>query len=214
VFFALLFKKNRRFFCVKSNMKKEYKVTPKIWGPMAWNFLHNLPEYISTELDNNLKEKYINFLYNYENFLPCKICIKHYREFIYFNKINIKKLNKKYLEEYICKLHNNVNKINKINKKKQYTFLECSKSHKKFNNKNFYTYINIVLLYHKKNKNSITKINTLKNMFKYLEFVYPNLPRRKIIKKYIKENDLDNISDTSELINWYLKLLKKLKFKN
>ena len=63
-------------------MKKKYEITPEIWGPMAWNFLHNLPNCISSKMKTESKEKYINFIYNLEYLIPCKTCIKHYREFI------------------------------------------------------------------------------------------------------------------------------------
>ena len=192
-------------------MKKEYKITPSIWGPMAWNFLHNLPNCIISKMKTELKEKYIKFIYNYEHLIPCKICTKHYREFIRNNKINIKKFNKKYLEEYICKMHNNVNKINN---KKQYSLNECLKAKKRLNNKMFYTYINIVLLYYKKEKISITKLNEIKNMFHYLGYIYPNENRKKIILSETKKESYSDITDINELITWYLELLRKLKFKN
>lgn len=192
-------------------MKKEYKITPKIWGPMAWNFLHNLPNCISGKMKTELKEKYINFIYNYEYFIPCKVCIKHYREFIHYNRINIKKLNKRYLQEYICKMHNN---INKLHNKKEYTFKECLKVQKRMNNKIFYTYINIVLLYYKKENISITKLNEIKNLFYYLGYIYPNENRKKTILNETKKESFIDITDINELITWYLELLKKLKFKN
>lgn len=192
-------------------MKKEYKITPKIWGPMAWNFLHNLPNCISGKMKKELKEKYINFIYNYEIFIPCKVCVRHYRDFINNNRINIKKLNKKFLQEYICKMHNN---INRINNKKEYTFKECLKVQKRMNNKIFYTYINIILLYYKKENISINKLNEIKNMFYYLGYIYPNKNKRNTILNETKKEYFIDISDINELITWYLELLKKLKFKN
>lgn len=192
-------------------MKKEYKITPSIWGPMAWNFLHNLPNGISRNMTIRSKEIYINFINNYEYLTPCKVCIRHYREFIKNNRIDIKKLNKRYLQEYICKMHNNVNKING---KKEYSLKECLKVKKRINNKLFYTYINIVLLYYKKEKISIIKLNKIKNMFYYLGYIYPNENKKRIILNETKKESFTDISDISELITWYLKLLNKLKFKN
>lgn len=192
-------------------VKKEYKITPKFWGPMAWNFLHNIANNFPDNPNHELKETYINFMYNYEYLIPCDICIRHYRDFIKYNKINIKKLNKKYLQEYICNLHNNVNKIKN---KKEYTFSKCLKAQKHMNNKNFYIYINILLLYYKKKKISITKLNAIKNVFYYLGYVYPNEPRRIKILEEVQKSSFDDISDIDELVKWYLNLLTILKFKN
>ena len=143
---------------------------------MAWNFLHNLPNSMSSKMKTAQKEKYINFIYNLEYLIPCKTCIKHYREFIFHNKINIKKLNKKYLQEYICKMHNNVNKINN---KKIYKLNDCLKAQKRMNHKTFYTYINIVLLYYKKDSISINKLNEIKNMFYYLGYIFIQMKIKK-----------------------------------
>jgi hypothetical protein len=191
--------------------KKEYKITPKIWGPMAWNLLHNIADHFPDELSHKLKEIYINFIYNFEYFLPCDICIRHYRDYINHTKINIRKLNKKYLQEYICNLHNNVNEIKG---KKQYSFKECLKVQKRMNHKNFYTYINILLLYYKKKKISITKLNAIKQEFCYLAHIYPNEQRQIKMLEEVQKDSFDEVSDIDELVKWYLHLLKILKFKN
>ena len=108
-------------------------------------------------------------------------------------------------------MHNNVNKINN---KKIYKLNDCLKAQKRMNHKTFYTYINIVLLYYKKDSISINKLNEIKNMFYYLGYIYPNENRKKTILKEIKKESFIDISDINELITWYLELLKKLKFKN
>ena len=62
-------------------------------------FLHNLSNGISRR--SLIKEIYINFINNYEYLTPCKVCIIYY-EIIKNNRIDIKKLNKRYLKYTKC----------------------------------------------------------------------------------------------------------------
>ena len=85
-----------------------------VWGPGVWMTLHIL----SYTSDTLIKAKlFIATLLSIVNNLPCKKCRKHSIDFIKNNNYNpyIKLIgsNKKHIGpfKYICKMHNNANKI-------------------------------------------------------------------------------------------------------
>jgi hypothetical protein len=94
---------------------------PEIWGPKAWFFIDtiilSLPENLNQELQNNIK----NFLITLQILLPCEKCRHHY---ILYIKENIEKTDftkKKYIIEFINRLHNI---ISERNKKRKYNIEE------------------------------------------------------------------------------------------
>lgn len=99
---------------------------PKIWGPFMWFILHiitfNYPEN-PTSFD---KQSYRDFFNSLKYVIPCDQCRKHYTKNIQEHPITPHLDSKKYLIEWLIKIHNLVNiSLNK----KVYTTEEVLKTY-------------------------------------------------------------------------------------
>lgn len=87
---------------------------PNTWGSPAWIFIYCI---VNTYPENpSLTEKlhYKNFFDSLQFILPCKICRKHYLEWLNINPIYKYLKNKQSLKSWLFLLHNNVNlRLNK-----------------------------------------------------------------------------------------------------
>lgn len=105
-------------------MKKD--ITSEIWGPHLWIYLHTLSYSYPEEPSSKERDEYNFFLESLKEVLPCEKCRIHYKEYL---KKNEPKLgSRKELSEWMIDLHNNVNKMNK---KREYTYEEVNEIYKK-----------------------------------------------------------------------------------
>ena len=94
---------------------------PNIWGPHAWFFLHTVTLCYPENPNEQEKIHYFNFFKSLSNILPCMICRENYKN--HFIKFPLKKKlnNKEDINEWLVNIHN---EVNKIHKKKQFTYKE------------------------------------------------------------------------------------------
>tara|TARA_B100000963_G_C22629305_1_gene674047 strand:- start:169 stop:591 length:423 start_codon:yes stop_codon:yes gene_type:complete len=99
-------------------------ISPPLWGPGAWTFLHYIALAYPENPSKKDKENYKHFFMNLQNVLPCQKCSEHYG-------INLQKYpldqsldNHQNLFRWTVDIHNEVNK--KLNKK-IYSFEEAYK---------------------------------------------------------------------------------------
>ena len=95
---------------------------PDVWGPHGWKFIH----YITLGYPNNPsvtdKKQYYEFFDNLKNVIPCSICGNHYKEHLKVFPLSEKVLSdKKKFIEWGINMHN---MVNKVNKKRIFTFEE------------------------------------------------------------------------------------------
>lgn len=84
-------------------------MSPNIWGPPTWNFIHTLAEKINDESFNRIGPSVINIIIKICANLPCPECSQHAKEFWAKVKINNIK-NKNDLINLLYVFHNTVNK--------------------------------------------------------------------------------------------------------
>ena len=97
-------------------------ISPNVWGPPGWNFLH----YISFTYPNNPtkedKEKYLNFFKYVGDVLPCEKCRYNYKKHQEKKPLNDTVLSSKQnLVKWLIDIHN---EVNIINGKKQLSYEE------------------------------------------------------------------------------------------
>ena len=88
-------------------------ITPDIWGPHGWKFIH----YITLSYPENptltQKEKYKVFLLLLKDVLPCSLCAKHYEENLNILPLNDSVLSsRENLVRWGIDIHNKVNEAN------------------------------------------------------------------------------------------------------
>ena len=97
-------------------------ITPEIWGPHGWKFLHYLsfgyPENPTTEEKNNYKTFFISF----QHVLPCSICAKHYSDNLLEYSLDEALNNRESLIRWVIDIHNDVNETKN---KKIYSYEEA-----------------------------------------------------------------------------------------
>tara|TARA_B100001094_G_C18094377_1_gene752212 strand:+ start:186 stop:641 length:456 start_codon:yes stop_codon:yes gene_type:complete len=130
-------------------------MNPDIWGPHAWFFLHSIAMAYPESPTEQDKEHIYEFFYNLQFVIPCEICKKNYKtHFVKFPLKNSYNTREEF-EKWLVNIHN---KVNKIHKKKQYTYEEVKDLYEKvYNNEidyitkktlwnNYYFWIIIILL--------------------------------------------------------------------
>ena len=93
-------------------------MTPQVWGPSLWSFLHNLAISYPNEASEEQIQNHSMFLTILGKIIPCVYCRKGYSEFNEgknFQKILSSKTN---FFKYTVDLHNHVNQ--KLKKKNNY----------------------------------------------------------------------------------------------
>ena len=88
-------------------------ISPTIWGPSGWNFLH----YISFTYPNNPtradRDSYLNFFNSVGNVLPCEKCRYNYKNHQKKYPLNDTVLSSKQnLVNWLIDVHNEVNIMN------------------------------------------------------------------------------------------------------
>ena len=128
---------------------------PDIWGPHAWFFLHSIGMNYPENPSQEVKDKHYDFFYNLQFVIPCEICKKNYKTHFYKFPLKNNLNSREEFEKWLILIHN---EVNKIHKKKQYTYSEVKKLYNKIYNReidymtkkniwtNYYIWIIIALL--------------------------------------------------------------------
>ena len=120
-------------------------MSPNIWGPSTWKFMHTLASKVKESSFPIIRTTLISFLIQICNNLPCPECAKHAKEFWY--KVNTNNItNKNDLINILFVFHNIVN-----NRKKYPPFL--------YENLEYYNTYNIITSYNIFSVNFNTKGN-------------------------------------------------------
>ena len=176
-------------------------IYPKsIWGPKAWNLLHSYSFNNNCKIPNNKKHNYYIFYTSFTYLIPCIICKEHYSDIIQnINPLIEENIDRKYLIKWLYNTHNIVNEF--INKPKY--------SYKKFiNNKKINhidNYFTLYTIYSVIDYKSISLYNydQIYNFFINFCKLYPDIEKRKKLKKLIEKRDFNNIITPIEFNKWF-----------
>tara|TARA_B100000902_G_C27300675_1_gene912599 strand:+ start:2117 stop:2533 length:417 start_codon:yes stop_codon:yes gene_type:complete len=97
-------------------------ITPDIWGPHGWKFLHYISFGYPENPTINIKNQYKNFFLSLEHVLPCVRCSNHYRENLSKYSLDEALTNRDSLIRWVIDIHNDVNRDNN---KKVYDYDEA-----------------------------------------------------------------------------------------
>ena len=97
-------------------------ITPDIWGPHGWKFLHYISFGYPENPTINIKNQYKNFFLSLEHVLPCVRCANHYRENLSKYSLDEALTNRDSLIRWVIDIHNDVNRDNN---KKVYDYDEA-----------------------------------------------------------------------------------------
>ena len=100
--------KNRQI-CI-DNCEEGGKMSPSIWGPKAWDFLHTLSFAYPDNPSEKEKESMFNFFNSLPDVLPCKMCAEHCRKNL--SDIPPQVESKNSLSRWLVDFHNEVNRQN------------------------------------------------------------------------------------------------------
>ena len=94
--------------CTKNTCKNDDNtLSPVVWGPKAWEFLHSITFGYSDNPTNVEKENMLHFFMSLPYTLPCSICADHCKENLEKNPPNVD--NKESLSRWLVEFHNEVN---------------------------------------------------------------------------------------------------------
>ena len=175
------------------------QITPKLWGPYCWNFLHS----ISKNYNSKYKKKYYYFIKKIKFILPCPVCQEHFKQYLEDNNVELQKINKQYLEKWFFKLHNHINK--KLYKK-EISFKEAKKEidNKKYTNNNYiFTFFYFINNFFLKHSLSINHFNNIKSMYKLMGYIYPDNIIKQNFYNLTNNISFQGISNEKELNDWF-----------
>ena len=118
--------------CSKNMCDNDSKnnISPKIWGPKAWEFLHAISFGYSDNPSETEKENMLKFFMSLPYTLPCNICAGHCKKNLETNPPRVD--NKDSLSRWLVDFHNNVNdQTNKENgtNKRNYSYDEVKEKY-------------------------------------------------------------------------------------
>lgn len=122
--------KTKRIF-KKSDFNSGDGMMTKIWGPIAWTFLHTISFNYPVNPTEEDKKNYMNYVLNLQYVLPCKYCRINLT-----NNLKKKPLlmcnmeNRETFSRYIYELHETVNKM--LNKKSNLTYCDVRERYEHF----------------------------------------------------------------------------------
>jgi len=88
---------------------KPLTLTKQEIGRNTWALLHSMAASYPNEPTDEDKKQITNFMYGLANLFPCKICGGHLLKML--KKEGVKANSREELVNYICKIHNIVNKV-------------------------------------------------------------------------------------------------------
>jgi hypothetical protein len=172
----------------------------EIWGPQAWHLLHSFSINNNTKISDEKKHNYYIFYTSFIYVLPCLICSEHYSDIIYnLNPLEESKINRSYIKKWVFDTHNIVN--NYLDKRK-YKYSKCIEDNTIINNNDVYFYINHIFRNFDFNNMSLYKFDQIYNFFINFCLLYPNLDKRKKLKKLVNNKLFKNIQTPIEFKLW------------
>lgn len=130
-------KKNKN---VKNKTKRIFKkndfnsgdgMMTKIWGPIAWTFLHTISFNYPVNPTEEDKKNYMNYVLNLQHVLPCKYCrINLTNNFKKKPLLMCYMENRETFSRYIYELHETVNKM--LHKKSNLTYCDVRERYEHF----------------------------------------------------------------------------------
>ena len=123
-------KTKKRVFTKKDFSSGDGMVT-KIWGPIAWTFLHTMSFNYPINPTPEDKKNYRNYVLNLQYILPCKYCRINLTN--NFKKKPLKMCdmaNRETFSRYIYELHETVNKM--LHKKSNLTYCDVRERYEHF----------------------------------------------------------------------------------
>ena len=97
-------------------------ITPDIWGPYGWKFIHMITAGYPLNPTDEEKNNYLNFFLSLSDVLPCSICGNHFKQNLNIYPLDDEALSsRENLMRWSINMHN---QVNIINKKKVYSHEE------------------------------------------------------------------------------------------
>ena len=88
-------------------------ITPEIWGPYGWKFIHMTALAYPVKPSAEEKLYYFNFFMSLINILPCHLCRDHYKQNVLKHPLNDDVLSsRETLVKWTIDMHNEVNIAN------------------------------------------------------------------------------------------------------
>jgi hypothetical protein len=78
-------------------------------GRATWNFLHTIAKYMPENMSSSSEFKFKLLLEVLSEIYPCYECQTHFKELL--NKFKFRSRSRRDVVFYVCKLHNEVNKL-------------------------------------------------------------------------------------------------------
>jgi hypothetical protein len=158
------------------------------WQPITWNVFHNF----ALHYNENYRNQYIIFFNTFKILIPCKICKTHYIQNL--NKENLsleKNMNKERIFDWTVDLHNIVNKLNY---KRQWSYIEARKHYdtNHFNNNILKKFI-LEFVKNSFRKNPIKTQNLIK-MMKTISYLHPNETIKQKLIDFSKKFELNRFT--------------------
>ena len=85
-------------------------ITPNLWGPHGWKFIHYVTFGYPIQPTNQDKENYKMFFLSLQNILPCSKCSENYKQNLKDYPIDPALENRDSLIKWAIDIHNSVNK--------------------------------------------------------------------------------------------------------
>ena len=79
------------------------------WGPSGWNILHAMAHTLPPELDTEERVRLRRFLFDFAHFLPCRVCSRHFTEFLRVRATERILSSRKGVVRLLFDAHNDVN---------------------------------------------------------------------------------------------------------
>jgi len=84
-------------------------ITPSVWGPHGWKFLHYVTLGYPMNPTNQDKENYKQFFYSLSNVIPCQKCSRNFKQNLNTYSIEPALENRESLIKWLIDIHNSVN---------------------------------------------------------------------------------------------------------
>ena len=81
----------------------------KQWGTPTWYFFHTLAEHVDADFYKHNRTKFRQYITMICNCLPCPECSEHAKQYIKYNMIESKIMEKEDFKMFLLNFHNNVN---------------------------------------------------------------------------------------------------------
>lgn len=180
-------------------------VSRKIWGSKAWHLLHAFSLNNYRKIPENKKHNYYIFYTSFIHVLPCEMCSSHYSDIIY--NINILEechINRLYLMRWVYKTHNIVNE--RLNKSK-YSYNKFIEDYKNTETSVCHKDIFYILIHTFNNfdydRMSLYKYDQIYNFFINFCILYPDLHKRRLLKKILSKTSFKNIETPKQFNIWF-----------